>query len=85
MNKFRDSFYQNERNFVQVIRGFFPQPLLVDLRQAILEMQVRIGGVALPSQNSRAEIQGVLPDLIRIDKRWYDVWRFVEWFSRRKG
>lgn len=78
MNNSSDSFFQNERNFVQVIRGFFPQSLLVDFRQEILEARAKNGDVPCPSQNPRAEIQGVLPDLIRLNKRWYDIWRFVD-------
>jgi hypothetical protein len=70
-----ERLYLDERNFVTVIRGLLPAPRLVAVREAILEAERAVHDRVLPSQNRRAEIQGVLPDSIRVDARWYDMWR----------
>jgi hypothetical protein len=67
--------YLDERNFVTVIRGLLPASRLIETRQAVLEAERAVRDRALPSQNQRAEIQGVLPDAVRVDARWYDIWR----------
>jgi hypothetical protein len=70
-----ERLYFDERNFVTVIRGLLPASRLVAVRETILEAERAVRDRALPSQNERAEIQGVLPDAIRVDTRWYDMWR----------
>src|SRR5438552_6814188 len=77
-SKVSDVFYIDEHNFVQVLRQLLPRHLLVSVRGMILDAEARTAGSVLESQNPRAEIQGVLPDLIRVNKRWYDLWRDVD-------
>lgn len=70
-----DRFYLDERNFVTVMRRLLPPSRLVEAREAILEAERAAQDRVLPSQNQRAQIQGVLPDAIRVNQRWYDMWR----------
>jgi hypothetical protein len=70
-----ERIYLDERNCVTVIRGLLPPSRLVEAREAILAAENAVHDRVLTSQNQRAEIQGVLPDAIRVDARWYDMWR----------
>lgn len=71
-------FYVDERNFVRVLRGVLRAEALVDLRNSIMAAETRIAGEIPQSQNPRAVIQGVAPDVIRLNKEWYDVWKTAD-------
>lgn len=73
-----DAFYVDETNFVQVIRDLLPPDHLRRMREAIIAWETTSGGAAQPSLNPRADIQGVAADALRVDRRWYDVWRHAD-------
>ena len=75
MSEATPDFYSDERNFVRVVRNVLSAEALVDLRNSIIAAESKISGTAQQSQNPRAVIQGVAPDVIRVNTQWYNVWR----------
>ncbi|MBI3725647.1 hypothetical protein HY251_17100 [bacterium] len=71
----RESHVVDDTNFLHVIRGLLDPGALRKARAAIVAAE---SAPATPSLNARAEIQGVAPDAVRVDQRWYDVWRGVD-------
>src|SRR6266446_5739186 len=70
----QDVFFDDETNFVQVLRALLDPTVLRRMRGEILAAEQFSG----PSLNPRAETQGVAQDALRVDRRWYEVWRGVD-------
>lgn len=71
MNKAEKIFFDDDKNFVYVLRALFDPK---DLAACRAEYAAREAKAPAKSLNERAGIQGVAPDALRLDKRWYEPW-----------